>query len=178
MSNHSAILFEFLTNLNKCIIPPIKVKLYLKADWEPINSSLSNQLTILQDQILDLLSSENADSINIINNAANILTDSILNIYNTLSEKTIKPSPSIPFDIQLLIKQKRKIKRAFIKTRNPFLKTGLNVISKKIKQQIKKHRTADIQNRIQSLQLNRDPKSWKTLKKEMGYPSKEVHTRT
>ena len=172
MSNHSAILFEFLTNLNKCIIPPIKVKLYLKADWEPINSSLSNQLTILQDQILDLLSSENADSINIINNAANILTDSILNIYNTLSEKTIKPSPSIPFDIQLLIKQKRKIKRAFIKTRNPFLKTVLNATSKKIKQQIKIHRTTDIQNRIQSLQLNNDPKSWRTLKKEMGYPSK------
>ena len=172
MSNHSAILFEFLTNLNKCIIPPIKVKLYLKADWEPINSSLSNQLTILQDQILDLLSSENADSINIINNAANILTDSILNIYNTLSEKTIKPSPSIPFDIQLLIKQKRKIKRAFIKTRNPFLKTGLNAISKKIKQKIRNHRTAGIQNRIQILQLNNNPKSWRTLKKEIGYPSK------
>ena len=172
MSNHSAILFEFLTNLNKCIIPPIKVKLYLKADWEPINSSLSNQLTILQDQILDLLSSENADSINIINNAANILTDSILNIYNTLSEKTIKPSTSIPFDIQLLIKQKRKIKTAFIKTRNPFLKTGLNAISKKIKQKIRNHRTAGIQNRIQILQLNNNPKSWRTLKKEIGYPSK------
>ena len=26
-SDHSAILFDFLTNLNKCIIPPIKVKL-------------------------------------------------------------------------------------------------------------------------------------------------------
>ena len=27
-SDHSAILFDFLTNLNKCIIPPIKFKLY------------------------------------------------------------------------------------------------------------------------------------------------------
>ena len=171
-SDHSAILFDFMTNLNKCIIPPIKVKLYHKADWDSINSSLSNQLTILQDQILDLLSSENADPINIINNAATILTDSILNIYKTLPEKTIKPNTSLPFDIQLLIKQKRKIKRAFIKTRNPFLKTVLNATSKKIKQQIKIHRTTDIQNRIQSLQLNNDPKSWRTLKKEMGYPSK------
>ena len=106
------------------------------------------------------------------NNAATILTDSILNIYKTLPEKTIKPNTSLPFDIQLLIKQKRKIKRAFIKTRNPFLKTVLNATSKKIKQQIKIHRTTDIQNRIQSLQLNNDPKSWRTLKKEMGYPSK------
>ena len=171
-SDHSAILFDFMTNLNKCIIPPIKVKLYHKADWDSINSSLSNQLSILQDQVLDLLSSENSNPINIINNAATILTDSILNIYKTLPEKTIKPSTSLPFDIQLLIKQKRKIKRVFIKTRNPFLKTVLNATSEKIKQQIKIHRTTDIQNRIQSLQLNNDPKSWRTLKKEMGYPSK------
>ena len=93
-----------MTNLNKCFIPPIKVKLYHKADWDSINSSLSNQLTILQDQVLDLLSSENADPINVINNAATILTDSILNIYKTLPEKTIKPNTSLPFDIQLLIK--------------------------------------------------------------------------
>ena len=70
-SDHSAILFDFMTNLNKCIIPPIKVKLYHKADWDSINSSLSNQLSILQDQILDLLSSENADPINIILNMYN-----------------------------------------------------------------------------------------------------------
>ena len=85
-SDHSSILFDHMTNLNKCIIPPIKVKLYHKADWDSINSSLSNQLSILQDQILELLSSENADPINIINNAATILTDSILSIYKTLPE--------------------------------------------------------------------------------------------
>ena len=98
-SDHSAILFSFLTNLNNCIVPSIKVKLYHKADWGSINSSLSNQLTILRDQILDILSSENADPINIINNTATALTDSILNIYNTLPEKTIKPNTSLPFDI-------------------------------------------------------------------------------
>ena len=161
-----------MTNLNKRIIPPIKVKLYHKANWDSTDSSLSNHLTILQDQVLDLLSFENDDPINIINNAATILTDSILKIYNSLPEKPIKPNTSLPFDIQLLIKQKRKIKGAFIKTRNPFLKTVLKAISKKIKQQIKNHRTTDIQNRIQSLQLNNDPKGWRTLKKEMGYPSK------
>ena len=97
---------------------------------DSINFSLSNQLTILQDQILDLTSSENADPINIINNAATILTDTFLNIYNNLPEKTIKPNATIPF--QLLLKQKRNIERAFIKTRNPFLKTALNAIPKKI----------------------------------------------
>ena len=40
---------------------------------------------------------------------------------------------SIPLFVQLLIKQKRKIKRAFIKSRNPFIKSALNAISKKIK---------------------------------------------
>ena len=95
-----------------------------------------------------------------------------MNIYNNLPEKTIKPNTSIPFSIQLLVKQKRKIKRAFIKTSNPFLKSTLNAISKKNKKQIKSHRATDIQNRIQSLQLNNDPRSWRTLKKEMGCPNK------
>ena len=121
-SDHSAIVFDFLINSNKCIIPSIKVKLYHKGDWDSINSSLSNQLTILQDQILDLLPSENADPVNIINNAATILTESILNIYKTLPEKTIKPNISLPFDIQLFIKQKRKIKKSLLKQGIPFLK--------------------------------------------------------
>ena len=171
-SDHYAILFDFSTNLNKSMLPPIKVKLYHKADWDSINSSLSKQLTILQKQILNLVSSDNADPINMTNNAATILTDAILNIYNNLPEKIIKPNTSIPFSIPLLIKQKRKIKRAFIKTRNPFLKSAMNAITKKIKKLIKSHRATDIQNRIQSLQLNNDPKSWGTLKKEMGYPNK------
>ena len=157
-----AILFDFLTNFSKSILPFVKVTLYHKTDWDSINSSLSNQLTILQDQILDLTSSENTDPINIINNAATILTGTILNIYNTLPEKTIKPNTSIPFAIQLLVKQKRKIDRAFIKTRNPFLRTALNGISKKIEKQIKNHRTIDNKNRIKSLQPNNDPKSWRT----------------
>ena len=49
-SDHSVIIFDFSTNLN------IKVKLYHKADWDTINSSLSKHLTILQEQTLNLIS--------------------------------------------------------------------------------------------------------------------------
>ena len=95
-----------------------------------------------------------------------------MNIHNNHPEKTIKPNTSVPVSIQLLIKQKRKIKRAFIKTRNPFLKSALNAVSEQKFKKIKSHRTADIQNRTQSLQLTNNTKSWRTLKKEMGDPSK------
>ena len=93
---------------------------------------LSKQLDILQDQILSLITSDNPDPINIINNAAIILSESIMNIHNNIPEKTLEPNTSVILSIQLLIKQKRKIKRAFIKTRNPFLKSALNAVSKKI----------------------------------------------
>ena len=96
-SDHSAILFDFSTNLNKSILPSIKVKLYHKADWDSINSSLSKHLTILQEQILNLISSENDYPINIINNEATIFSDTILDIYNNLPKKIIKPDTSIPF---------------------------------------------------------------------------------
>ena len=171
-SDHSAILFDFSTNLNKSVLPSIKAKLYRKADWDSINSSLRNHLTIPQEQILNLITSENAEPINIIDNAASILSDTILDIHNNLLEKIIKPNTSIPLSIQSLIKQKRKIKRAFIKTRNPFIKSALNAVSKKIKKLIKTHRTTDLQKRIQNFKLNNDHKSWRTLKREMGFPEK------
>ena len=60
-SDHSAILFDFLTNINKSTPSPIKIKLYHKADWDSINFSLSKQLAILLDQILNLISSDNPD---------------------------------------------------------------------------------------------------------------------
>ena len=81
-SDHSAIFFDFSTNLNKSVLPPIKVRLYHKAEWDSINSSLSKHLTILQEQILNLISSDNTDPTNINNNAATIPTDTILNIYS------------------------------------------------------------------------------------------------
>ena len=143
-SDYSAILFDFPTNINKSTLPPIKIKLYYKGDWDFINSSLSKQLAILQDQILNLISFDNSDLINIINNAATIHTHSIMNIHNNLPEKSIKPNTSVPFSIQLLIKQKRKVTRAFIKTRNPFPKSALNAVSKKLKTLIKSHRATDI----------------------------------
>ena len=86
-SDHSAILFDFSTDVSKSIPLPIKVKLYHKAD--SIDSSLSKQLASLQDQILNLLSSDNPHPINIINNSATIFTDSIMNIHNNFPEKTI-----------------------------------------------------------------------------------------
>ena len=112
-SDHSAILFDFTTNINKFTSPPLKVKLYHKADWDSINSSLAKQLTILQDQILNLISSDNPDPINIINNAAIILADSLMNIHNNLPAKHIKPNTSVPLSIQLLVKQKKKNQKSF-----------------------------------------------------------------
>ena len=82
--DHSAILFDFSTNLIKSVLPSIKVKLYHKADWDSINSSLANHLSIFQEQILNLITSENANPINIINNAASILSNTILDIHNNL----------------------------------------------------------------------------------------------
>ena len=70
---HSAILFSCSAKTNKSVFPPIKVKLYHKAIWDSISTSLSNQLAILHDQISNPISVVNLDPINISNNiAANI----------------------------------------------------------------------------------------------------------
>lgn len=56
-SDHSAILFNFSTKFNKSVSAPIKIKLYQKTKWDSINSSLSNKLAILQNQISHLINS-------------------------------------------------------------------------------------------------------------------------
>ena len=89
----------------------------------------------------------------------------MMDIHNHLPEKIFKLNTSIPLNIKLLITQKQEIKRAFIKTRNPFLKSDLKAISKMIKKHIRNHWTADIKKRIQSFQLSNGLKSWRSPKK-------------
>ena len=52
------------------------------------------------------------------------------------------------------------------------MKTALNAVPKKIEKLIKNHRTTDLQKRIQNLKLNHETKSWRSLKKEMGFLEK------
>ena len=106
-SDHWAILFKFSSNINKSTSPPIKVKLLHKAYWKSINSSLSNQSAIFQNQISSMITPENPDPITIINNAANILTDIITYIHNHLAETPLNPNTSISLTSQLFIKQQQ-----------------------------------------------------------------------
>ena len=106
-SDHWAILFKFSSNINKSTSPPIKVKLLHKAYWKSINSSLSNQSAIFQNQISSMITPENPDPITIINNAANILTDIIKYIHNHLAETPLNPNTSISLTSQLFIKQQQ-----------------------------------------------------------------------
>ena len=70
---HPAILFSCSAKTNKSVFPPIKVKLYHKAIWDSISTSLSNQLAILHDPISNPINVDNLDLISISNNiAANI----------------------------------------------------------------------------------------------------------
>ena len=80
-----------------------------------------------------------------------------------------------PFPFNYSLNKKRKIKRAFIKTRKPhYLICFEHTNTKKNEKQIKNNQTTGLQDRIQNLKLNNDTKkSWRTLKNEMGFLDKE-----
>ena len=46
-SDHLAILFNFSTKINRSIFLPNEVNLYHKVHWDPVNSSVSNQLATI-----------------------------------------------------------------------------------------------------------------------------------
>ena len=83
ISNQRKVVRDYI--INKSISSPIRI-IYHKASWDSIISSLYNQLAILQDHISNLSNSKNPDPIKI-NNAANILKDTIVDIYSHLPEK-------------------------------------------------------------------------------------------
>lgn len=87
-------------------------------------------------------------------------------------KKKIQTNSSILFTIQVLIEQKRKIKRTFITARNPFLKSALNKISKQIKKDMKNCQSADIKKILVS--TFNHPKNWRNLKKKWVTQVKEV----
>ena len=57
-------------------------------------------VVICQVKISNLIISDDPDPINIVNNVANILTNTIMNIHNHLPEKNIKSNVSIPLTYQ------------------------------------------------------------------------------
>ena len=88
------------------------------------------QLHFFQDQIFVLINSDNIDPINIINNTSNILTDTIMNTHNHLPKKLSNHTTA--FQVPFNFRWNKKSKRAFINSRNQFLKSALNAISKKL----------------------------------------------
>ena len=108
--------------MNKSTLLPIKIKLYHKANRASSNSSLSKQLAILEDMITNLISSDNLHPINFINNAANILTGTIMNIHNHLS------ASSTPYQTK-----KKKLKECLLNPEIIFSKGLRTLYPKKLK---------------------------------------------
>ena len=109
--DHSAILSDFSTNIDKYTSHPIKIKLYYKANWDFISSSFCKQLAILKDQISDQISLENTEPINIIDNGAIILTDTIMSINNHLPEnQSSNQIPVYHFPVNFSSNKKNKTK--------------------------------------------------------------------
>ena len=119
------------------------ILLYHKADWEHLNKEL-----------LDEVSITNYQNITEIDQASENLEKALNKIKEQIPKKTIKIGrPSICKEIRNLIKEKRKIRRSYQRTRNPDHKTKLNKLILQIKKETKEAQNNEIQQKME----NADP---------------------
>lgn len=78
----------------------------------------------------------------------------------------MEKSKGIQLDVLLLIKEKRRLRRVWMKSRNPLDKTALNKASKKLKEKLCENKNKAVQQYLENLSANKqdDYTLWKATK--------------
>ena len=134
-SDHLSLYFELELENSRESERDINIKLYHKADWNSISQKILKKLNKIQ-PIFDLIKNKNnIQKQGIIDYAA----EKLQNIIFTVSEANIRTikiknrNSGLPPNIVSKIKEKRKIRREFTKTKGILLKRKLNKLKKEIK---------------------------------------------
>lgn len=85
---------------------------------------------------------------------------------STPEQINMEKSKGIQLDVLLLIKEKRRLRRVWMKSRNPLDKTALNKASKKLKEKLCENKNKAVQQYLENLSANKqdDYTLWKATK--------------
>ena len=137
-SDHLSLYFELELENSRESERDINVKSYHKADWNFINQKIKRKMDMIQ-PIFDLLKYKSSvQKQEIIDYAAEKLQNIIYTVLesNILTTKIKNKNSGLPPNIVSKIKEKRKFRREFTKTKDILLKIKLNKLKKEIKNEI------------------------------------------
>ena len=156
-SDHLPQLLTIATTVKRLTRPP-RPNLK-KADW-----------TKYRQYITDNLHDVNPTSTAEIDQRATSLTRLVATAANLSIPKTTGPRRfKLPQRILKIIRQRRKLRRIYQRTRNQHIRTLINTLQRKITDLIKTTTQQDFDNKVTQLTDNKRPQDfWKTVKRIMG----------
>ena len=173
ISDHHAVTCQ-LEAPNSCSAEIIEIKLHSKIDWVDFNKTINDKLKSIRKAKIT-----SKEDLNVINEYfSNIVTSTLNDLTPTALVKMSKTkSQTLPKNVIVMIKEKRKLILIFSKTHCPTYKSAINKISNCIKTEIKK--VASIRwNELCNIKSNDKPaeaKFWKKLKQvENGKAQRET----
>ena len=141
------------------------IQLKRKIKWDEVNNDLDEKLSdILND--ISIHKNETIDRFTI-DKIAEKLSNTIRNTVDTHTPiATIKGhSPRIPPNLLKLIKDKRKLRRNYMLTRDIGIKSEINKLNKLIKKEFKKVSEAKTEHVIDSWERDGNRRNWREVKK-------------
>ena len=159
-SDHLPILFTINGNFEKPSPTPRVITQYHKVNWNNINDKLLTLNKTITTKIE-------------LDNQIEKIEKCISIIYNNIPKVIVKSQNNgISIDIKQKIREKRKLLKAYKRTKNPNIKTKINQLNKSIKLYIKTKESDKINNDILKMNSNESKIKWNTINNTL----KEKHT--
>ena len=163
-------MFAIFGKVNKDKTPSIKnIKLYHKTNWEHFNEHLTKNYHDYSSN-----NQPNLNDINMITKQIDNTSEWLTNNIKIMSDQLIptttikKNSTPLSINIRQKIKEKRKLRRLWLKTRDKTYKQHLNKIQNEIKRDIIKTKKDQWENMCNNINTN-EQTSWKSIKKDTIY---------
>ena len=175
-SDHRGFLFDLEEELEKVEeLKELRKKLR-EEDWVDINNNVGRKIEVLLNEMEyeGKNREETKDGIDrILRNLEVIIREEIEEKEKVIRVKT--RGDKMPREIIILIKDKRRLRRAFIKTRDRDIKTQINRINKKIKREMDKIRKGKINKTLEEWLDKGERKQWLNVKRLMGIKNKDMN---
>ena len=150
-SDHLPILFNINGNFEKPTPTPRIITQFHKVNWNTINEKLSKLNKTISSKIE-------------LDNQIEKIEKCISIIYNNIPKVIVKShNKGISQDIKQKIREKRKLQKAYKRTKNPNIKTKINQLNKSIKLDIKTKESNKINNDILKMNSNDSKIKWSTI---------------
>ena len=133
----------------------ITVKLYNKVNWPETNDKLKEDLEKIGVELFEEIKKNTSEIESTLDLYTNKFTEKITEVIDQIPSKVLKgKNLELPSDIRDMIKERRNLRREYIRTRDPNTKSEINSLTKNIRKEITKYRKSKWDKKTSELKIS------------------------